>query len=326
MAIKSLRPLVSVVVPCFNEEEVIGTTHRRLVAALESIDCDAEIVYVNDGSSDRTGALLEQLHQEDSRVCVVEFARNFGHQMAVTAGIEQAGGDAVVVIDADLQDPPQAIVQMVQLWKEGYQVVYGQRVERPGEPRLRLAAIRLFYRFLRWCSDTPMPMDSGDFRLLDRQVVDALCRMPEHDRYLRGMISWAGFRQTPLHYRRSERFAGVSKYPFRKMVRLAADAILSFSMAPLRLAAVLGLATLLISIAAGVGMLAAPLIGGSAPAATAWLAVAIAIFAAVQLTCLGIVGEYVGRIYREIKQRPLYIVSQTLPSRATGQLKIARAA
>ena len=150
--------------------------------------------------------------------------------------------------------------------------------------------------------------------------------MPEHDRYLRGMISWAGFRQTPLHYRRSERFAGVSKYPLRKMVRLAADAILSFSMAPLRLAAVLGLATLLISLAAGVGMLAAPLIGGSAPAATAWLALAIAMFAAVQLTCLGIVGEYVGRIYREIKQRPLYIVSQTLPSRATGQLKIARAA
>ncbi len=179
--------------------------------------------------------------REDSRVCVVEFARNFGHQMAVTAGIEQAGGDAVVVIDADLQDPPHAIPQMVQLWKEGYQVVYGQRIERPGEPRLRLAAIRLFYRFLRWCSDTPMPMDSGDFRLLDRQVVDALRKMPEHDRYLRGMISWAGFRQMPLPYRRSERFAGVSKYPLRKLVRLAADAILSFSMAPLRLATCSGI-------------------------------------------------------------------------------------
>ncbi len=325
MANKSLRPLISVVVPCFNEEEVLETTHRRLVAALATIDCDAEIVYVNDGSSDRTGTLLERLHTEDSRVCVVEFARNFGHQMAVTAGIEQAGGDAVVIIDADLQDPPHAIPQMVQLWKEGYQVVYGQRIERPGEPRLRLAAIRLFYRFLRWCSDTPMPMDSGDFRLLDRQVVDALRKMPEHDRYLRGMISWAGFRQIPLSYRRSERFAGVSKYPLRKLVRLAADAILSFSMAPLRLATCLGLITLLVTLLAGGELVAATLFGAT-PSATAWLVLAISLFASAQLTCLGIVGEYVGRIYREIKQRPLYIVSQTLPRRTAGQLRAARAA
>ncbi len=325
MAIKSLRPLISVVVPCFNEEEVLETTHRRLVAALATIDCDAEIVYVNDGSTDRTGTLLERLHTEDSRVCVVEFARNFGHQMAVTAGIEQAGGDAVVVIDADLQDPPHAIPQMVQLWKEGYQVVYGQRIERPGEPRLRLAAIRLFYRFMRWCSDTPMPMDSGDFRLLDRQVVDALRKMPEHDRYLRGMISWAGFRQIPLSYRRSERFAGESKYPFRKLVRLAADAILSFSMAPLRLATCLGLITLLVTLLAGGGLVAAAFVGAT-PSATAWLALAVSLFASAQLTCLGIVGEYVGRIYREIKQRPLYIVSQTLPRRSAGQLRIARTA
>ncbi len=325
MANKSLRPLISVVVPCFNEEQVLQATHRRLATALDGIDCDAEIVYVNDGSSDRTAALLEQLHTEDPRVCVVEFARNFGHQMAVTAGIEQAGGDAVVVIDADLQDPPHAIPQMVQLWKEGYQVVYGQRIERPGEPRLRLAAIRLFYRFLRWSSDTPMPMDSGDFRLLDRQVVDVLRKMPEHDRYLRGMISWAGFRQVALPYRRAERFAGESKYPLRKLVCLASDAILSFSMAPLRLATCLGLITLLLTILAGGGMIASMLFATS-PAPAAWLALAISLFAAVQLTCLGIVGEYVGRIYREIKGRPLYIVSQTLPRRETGQLKIARAA
>lgn len=325
MSNKSSLPLISVIVPCFNEEEVIETTHRRLSAALDAIDCDAEIVYVNDGSTDRTGELLQRLHSEDPRVCVVEFARNFGHQMAVTAGIDQAGGDAVVVIDADLQDPPQAIPQMVQLWKEGYQVVYGQRVERPGEPRLRLAAIRLFYRGLRWCSDTPMPMDSGDFRLLDRQVVDALRRMPEHDRYLRGMISWAGFRQVALPYCRSRRFAGVSKYPLSKLVRLAADAVLSFSMAPLRLATGLGLVTLLVALMAGCGMSVAAILGSS-PAPTGWLALAISMFAAVQLTCLGIVGEYVGRIYREIKQRPLYLVSQTLPRREAGQLKIARAA
>ncbi len=322
----SSRALISIIVPCCNEQDLIEQTHERIAAAMSRVNCDLQFIYVNDGSRDATGILLETLHERDPRVCVIDFARNFGHQMAVTAGINHAAGDAVVIIDADLQDPPEVIPQMIELWRHGYQVVHGQRTERPGEPAWRMAAIGAFYRFIRWCSDTPMTINSGDFRLLDRQVVEALQRMPERDRYLRGMVSWAGFRQVALPYRRAQRLAGVSKYPLAKLVKLAADGVLSFSMAPLRLATWLGIITLVATLLGGAGMCAAAVFGGAAFSGTTWLALAISLFAGAQLSCLGILGEYVGRIYREIKGRPLYLVSRTLPSRETAQQTVVRAA
>ncbi|HYG68681.1 MAG TPA: glycosyltransferase family 2 protein, partial [Anaeromyxobacteraceae bacterium] len=203
------------VVPCYNEEGVLAETMRRLKAFCDEVDLEIELIFVDDGSRDRTRQLLRQYAAEDPRIKVVGFARNFGHQIAVTAGIDAASGDAVVLMDADLQDPPEVIHEMIAKWREGYDVVYGTRTERPGESAFKLATARWFYRILNRLSDVPIPLDAGDFRLMSRRVVDTLRAMPERDRFVRGIVSWVGFRQTPLPYRRAQRFAGESKYPLR---------------------------------------------------------------------------------------------------------------
>lgn len=300
---------LSVVVPCFNEQEVILATHDRLRRALTGIGCRYEILYIDDGSRDTTPQLLDSLAGLDPNVRVLQFSRNFGHQVAVTAGMEHATGDAVVLIDADLQDPPELIARFVERWKAGADVVYGQRTEREGETLFKRATASLFYRGLRLLTPIDIPRDTGDFRLMDRLVVDALQRMPEHDRFIRGMVSWVGFRQDAIPYRREARFAGSSKYPFRKMLRLASDAVIAFSPLPLRVASfvgILGFGT------ASLGLLAMLLHAtGPAPLATnVCLLLTILIVASAQLMAIGLVGEYIGRIYRQVQNRPLYLLAE----------------
>jgi dolichol-phosphate mannosyltransferase len=304
------RPLISIVVPCFNEEAVIGITQSRLSTVLRTLPVAYEILYVNDGSRDRTLALLKDIHANDERVRVVGFSRNFGHQIAVTAGIDHARGDAIVIIDADLQDPPELIGEMVAKWREGFDVVYGKRTERAGESAFKVATARWFYRLLNSLSDTPIPLDTGDFRLIDRAVADAMREMPEHDRFLRGMVAWLGFRQYAMPYKRDARVAGETKYPLRKMIAFAADGILSFSISPLRAAVWLGLATAAIALCGIAYDVFTRLFTHGWVSGWASLLFAILLMGGVQLIMLGVVGEYVGRIYREGKRRPLYLVRE----------------
>jgi dolichol-phosphate mannosyltransferase len=309
---RPLRPRLSLIVPCYNEAAVIGITHPRLVSALSALEADWEIVYVNDGSADATLELLAAIQQGDPRVRVVGFSRNFGHQIAVTAGIDHAGGDVLVIIDADLQDPPELIGAMLDKWRAGFDVVYGRRNERQGESAFKRASAGLFYRFLNRLSETPIPLDTGDFRLIDRAVADALRRMPEHDRFLRGMVAWIGFRQYALDYKRDPRAAGVTKYPLRKMIAFATDGILSFSLSPLRLSLWLGLGIASVAGLALIYLIAQQLFGTIAIRLTTFLLLAVILVGGIQLMMLGIVGEYIGRIYREGKARPLYLVRERL--------------
>ncbi|NLG84209.1 MAG: glycosyltransferase family 2 protein [Firmicutes bacterium] len=304
--------MYSVVVPMYNEEEVVRETYRRLKAVMDSLGEPYELIFVNDGSKDDTLAILKEFAAADPAVKIVDFSRNFGHQIAITAGMDYAAGEAVVVIDGDLQDPPEIIPAMIARWKEGYEVVYGKRKERKGEPFFKRATARLFYRLLNRLTEVEMPVDVGDFRLLDRKVCAALRELPEHNRYVRGIISWLGFRQTSVEFIREPRFAGRTKYPLRKMMRLAKDALASFSYKPLRLATWLGFLT------SGLGVLLflsalrrrfAAVEGGSG------LLLVLAVNLLLQGTgflLLGIVGEYLGRIYDEAKRRPLYIVRETV--------------
>jgi dolichol-phosphate mannosyltransferase len=241
------NPLISVVCPVYREEATIDEFRRRLVAAMESIpDIRFEVVFVNDGSDDRSGAVLRELCAQDPRLKLIDFSRNFGHQLAITAGMDEANGDAAVVIDSDLQDPPEVIPRMVEAWRAGGDVVYGQRSIRAGEPRLRLWAIKVFYRGINKLVERPLPVDTGDFRLVDRQVLDVLREMREENRYVRGLVSWVGFEQTAVRYDRDPRFAGTTNYPFTKLLKLAADGVTSFSERPLRLASGVGaIATLI---------------------------------------------------------------------------------
>ncbi|HEU4700438.1 MAG TPA: glycosyltransferase family 2 protein [Gemmatimonadales bacterium] len=305
--------LLSVVVPCYNEEAVLEVTHARLTAVLAGLEgLSYELLYVDDGSRDATGALLAGLAGRDAHVRVIRFSRNFGHQVAVTAGIEHARGDAVVLIDADLQDPPEVIAEFVAGWRAGYDVVYGVRTERAGETRFKLWTAKAFYRLINRLSETEIPLDTGDFRLMDRKVVDALVAMPERDRFVRGMVSWAGFRQQAVPYRRAERLAGDTKYPVGKMLRFALDGITSFSLTPLALASWAGFLT---SGLALLGILYALVLRLFTPYyVTGWTALFIAVLfiGGIQLTALGIMGQYVGRIYREAKRRPLYLVQERL--------------
>ncbi|EOW2136815.1 glycosyltransferase family 2 protein [Stenotrophomonas sp. GD03908] len=306
--------LLSIVVPCYNEEAVLAETFRRLsgtARALEARGLQVELVFVDDGSRDRTRELLRHYATADRRVRMLGFARNFGHQLAVTAGIDAARGDAVVLIDADLQDPPEVIAEMVDRWEEGFDVVYGTRTDRPGESRFKLATARVFYRVLNRLSDVSIPLDTGDFRLMSRNVVEVLKSMPEQDRFVRGMVSWVGFNQIALPYRRDKRFAGESKYPLRKMVRFATDGILSFSAKPLQLSVTLGVLSSLLAMLVIIYSLVMRLFTQEwVPGWTA-LMIAVLFLGGVQLICVGILGEYIGRIYREVKRRPLYIVQES---------------
>ena len=312
--------LLSVVVPCFNEEAVIRETHRGLVAALEKVpELDFELIYVDDGSRDATLKLLRGLQRMDERVRVLALSRNFGQQIAVTAGLQCAEGDAVVIIDSDLQDPPAVILEMLEHWREGVDVAYGLRTEREGETTFKRWTASAFYRLINRIADVAIPVDTGDFRLMDRKVVNAFLAMPERDRLMRGMVAWTGFRQEPVPYRRAVRTAGETKYSFRKMLRLAIDGILSFSMVPVRLATyggfcTSGLALLGIAYALGLRIFFDIWITG-------WtlLFIAIVFFGGVQLVFIGIMGEYLGRIYGEVKRRPLYLIKERLGFAATDQ-------
>jgi glycosyltransferase involved in cell wall biosynthesis len=305
--------LISVIVPCYNEEQVIVETNRQLVATLAGLeDIDFELIYVDDGSSDTTADLLREIQAEDSRTRVVRLSRNFGHQLAVSAGLEHAAGDAAVIIDADLQDPPDVIPEMIARWRDGYHVVYGLRGARPGETTFKLWTAKAFYRLINRISEIEIPLDVGDFRLLDRKVVDVLLAMPERDRFLRGMVSWIGFRQVGVLYDRAPRRAGQSKYPLMKMLRFALDSVISFSFAPLRLAIWGGFIALGGSFVGIVYALAVRLYTTDWVKGWASIFTAVLFLGGVQLITLGIVGEYVGRIYAEVKLRPLYVVRERL--------------
>lgn len=300
---------ISIIVPCYNEQEVIQETHRRLCEIAGDLDDKIEFIYVDDGSSDDTLAILRKIQLEDARVRIIAFSRNFGHQIAVTAGMDAARGEAAIVIDADLQDPPPVIVQMVELWHQGYDVVYGRRLKRDGETAFKRATAGIFYRMLNKLSEVPIPLDTGDFRLMSRPVLDAMKTLRETDRFIRGMVSWVGFRQIELPYERAPRYAGTSKYPFWKMVRFASDGIMSFSIVPLRLASWIGLTAAIIGFVGIVYALLMRLFTNNWVTGWTLLFITILFMAGVQLMMLGILGEYVGRIYRSGKERPLYIVS-----------------
>lgn len=307
--------LLSVVVPCYNEEDVIGETHRRLSESLERIEgASFEILYVDDGSRDKTPLILRDLAGSDARVRVVRLSRNFGHQVAVTAGLEHAEGDAVVIIDADLQDPPEVVREMFAAWRAGADVAYGVRSERAGETHFKLWTAKLFYRLINRVSKVQIPLDTGDFRLMDRRVVDSLLAMPERDRFIRGMVAWVGYKQTAVQYARAARFAGTSKYPLFKMLRFAADGVLSFSFAPLRLAVWTGFAAIGVAFGGIVYALVLRFFFDESYWVRGWtsLFVATLFIGGVQLLSLGIIGEYIGRIYGEVKNRPLYFVRERL--------------
>lgn len=306
------QPVFSIVAPAFNEEETLAEFYRHVRQVMDRLGEPWELIVVNDGSSDRTMEVLRQLHADDPRVCVISFARNFGHQIAVTAGLDHARGRAVVVIDADLQDPPEVIPELIARWREGYHVVYGVRAEREGETWFKLFTARLFYRLIGALTDVDIPMEAGDFRLLDRQVVDELRAMRERHRFIRAMTSWVGYRQIGVPYRRQPRFAGETKYPFRKMFRLAVNAITGFSDLPLKLATMCGFILLAVGLLLGVVLLALRL-AGLAPLAGQGTVLTVAILlSGTQLLFLGIIGEYLARIYDEVRRRPLYTVQETL--------------
>ncbi len=305
--------LISVVVPMYYEEKVAEECCRRLRNVMEGCGYEYELVIVNDGSRDGTMDILEGIAAKDKRVKVIGFSRNFGHQVAVTAGIDKARGNAIVVIDADLQDPPELIIEMLRLWEQGYQVVYAKRKRRKGESIFKRASASLFYRLLDKLSDTRIPLDTGDFRLIDARVADELRRMREKNRFLRGMISWIGFKQIPVEYEREERFAGETKYPLKKMIKLALDGIISFSSKPLKLSQYLGFFAVFCAMGIFLYSLIYRLAGG-ARLVTGWASImtTVAFLGGVQLISIGILGEYIGRMYDESKARPLYIIEKEI--------------
>ena len=303
---------LSVVVPCFNEEPVLVEFFDRLKAACHDAAGDSfEIVFVDDGSADGTTELLQRFVQSDTRVVAVLLTRNYGHQAALTAGLFQASGARVLILDADLQDPPELASEMMQMMDNGYDIVYGQRTSRLGESRLKKTSASLFYRTLGAMIDIEMPRDTGDFRLISRRALSALLAMPEQHRFIRGMTSWLGFSQAPLEYERDERFAGESKYPVHSMIRLAIDGITSFSILPLRFASYLGLLSALASIFLTIYALGSWLTGSAVPGWTS-IIVVILMMGGVQMLIIGIMGEYVGRTYIEVKGRPLFVVDRVL--------------
>lgn len=304
------RQVLSVVAPVYNEVTILDRFHERTTAALESIPgLDYEIVLVDDGSSDGSWQRMLELSARDPKVVLARLARNFGHQIAITAGVDIASGDAVVIIDADLQDPPEVIARMVERWREGYDVVYGVRSSRTGETRTKLWTAQLFYRVLRRFTSIEIPVDVGDFRLLSRRAADQLRQLREKDRFVRGLVSWMGFRQIGVEYDRDQRAAGETKYPWGKMVKFAADGITSFSTVPLRLASWMGyLASAFAFIYMGSVFVQKWM--GYTVEGWATIMVAMLFVGGVQLICLGIIGEYIGRIFNEVKPRPIYVLEE----------------
>jgi len=311
------QPTFSVVAPVYNEEQLIEEFCRRTSATLESLGEPFEIVLVSDGSRDRSPELMREINRRDPRVKVVYFSKNFGHQLAITAGTDYAQGHAVIVIDSDLQDPPEVIPELITKWREGYEVVYAVRAEREGETWFKMMTAALFYRLIVKITSVNIPLDTGDFRLMDRKVVNSLARIREHHRFMRGLSVWVGYKQTGVPYRRHARKAGDTKYPLRKMLKFALDGITSFSYLPLQLATYLGFITAAISLTFLFAVIVMRLLYVGNPTDSAFYGQAstlamVLFLGAVQLVSIGIIGEYVGRIYDEVKGRPLYIVSDAL--------------
>ncbi len=305
-----MRPTFSVVAPVYNEAEVLPEFYRRVAAAMDSTGESWELILVDDGCQDGSTEIIRRLAAEDERVRPVIFARNFGHQIAVTAGLDYSRGAAVVIIDSDLQDPPEVILDMIKKWREGYEVVYAVRAEREGESWFKLATAAFFYRLIYRITDVKIPMDTGDFRLMDRKVVDVMNRMRERHRFLRGMSAWVGFKQVGIPYKRAARFAGSTKYPFKKMLRLAINAITGFSYFPLQLATYIGFSAATVSIMLIPVVIIMRAITREQFLGQASTLVAVLFLGGVQLISLGILGEYLGRVYDEVRGRPLYVVSQ----------------
>ncbi len=303
-------PTISFVVPVKNEEEALPELHRRLDAVSRDIEGECEFILVDDGSTDRSRELMSELRARDERVKLLFLARSFGHQLAISAGLDFASGDAVVIIDGDLQDPPEVVLEMIPLWREGYEVVHAIRRNRAGESRLKLWTAHRFYRLVNRLSDISLPLDAGDFRLVDRRVADVVRSMREPDRYLRGMFAWVGFRQTSVNYDRDERFAGEAKISWRQMISFAIDGILGFSVAPLRFILGLGFVISALSILVGVVAIILKLVG-PLHYVQGWasLTVLVTFLAGVQLIVLGTVGLYVARAYEQGKHRPLYLIA-----------------
>lgn len=305
-------PLCSVIVPVFNEEQVLERTCERLTRVMDAIGEPYEILFVDDGSRDRTLAILREQAALRPSVRALSLSRNFGQQVAITAGLEHARGRTAVLIDGDLQDPPELIPDMLALWRDGWDVVYGKRTARKGERRTKKASSRVFYRLLRWVTEQDIPVDAGDFRLMDRKVVDALVAMKEQSKFYRGMVAWTGFRQTPLEFVREARAAGETKFTFRKMARLALDGIVSFSTKPLRIATWLGTAVSIGSFALLVWVVVRTLVGSETSPGWASLAVIDLFFSGVVLLLIGVLGEYIGRIFEQSRGRPLYFLQERI--------------
>lgn len=305
------QPVYSIVAPVFNEEETIPHFYQRIVSVMEQLGKSFELVLVNDGSRDKSFEIMRSLHERDLRVRVVDFSRNFGHQIAISAGLDYAHGQAVVIIDSDLQDPPEVIPELIARWKAGAEVVYAQRATRVGETKFKLITASMFYRLIGRITSVNIPRNVGDFRLMDRRVVDALVSMREHHRFMRGLSAWVGFRQEAVLYNRHERFAGTTKYPLSKMIRFSMDAITSFSHLPLQLATTFGFVLAGISL---VGVLVAVIlrIFTHAIVGQATTLIMVLFIGGIQLIFLGIIGEYLGRIYDEVRARPLYITQRVL--------------
>jgi glycosyltransferase involved in cell wall biosynthesis len=304
------RELLTVVVPVFNEGETIAVFYTRIKKVVDSLSpMSYELIFVDDGSRDDSFAKLTSLADQDTRVKVVKLSRNFGHQIAVTAGVDAAQGDAVVIIDADLQDPPEVIPSMIRKWREGYDVVYGVRENREGEKWMKLFTAALFYRIMKRITRVEIPVDVGDFRLLSRRVVDKFRQIRERDRFIRGLVSWIGFRQTGVKYNREKRYAGESKYPIGKMIKFSLDGITSFSHAPLKIATWLGYGVSLIALLYTMIIIVEKFMGMTVPGFASIMA-GMLFLGGVQLICLGIMGEYIGRIFNETKARPIYIIEE----------------
>jgi polyisoprenyl-phosphate glycosyltransferase len=303
-------PTYSLVVPIFNEEQTLPELQRRLAALLDRLDGSSEVLLVDDGSRDGSYSEIERIVAADPRFRAVRLSRNFGHQIAITAGLDLAGGEAVVVLDADLQDPPEVVLELARRWREGYDVVYAVREARAGETRFKEWTAAGFYRLFRRIADVDIPVDVGDFRLVDRRALDAFKLMRENNRFVRGMFAWIGYRQTGVPYERSVRHAGDTKYPLRKMVKFATDGIVSFSNAPLRIVLKLGFLVSIGSFVFGISALVVRLLGLYSVPGLASLVVVTAFVGGVQLIVLGVIGEYIARIHDEVKNRPLYLVSE----------------
>ncbi|MBD1904157.1 glycosyltransferase family 2 protein [Funiculus sociatus GB2-A5] len=306
-----MKPKYSLVIPVYNEENTLPELYRRISELMERLDDQAELILVNDGSKDRSLELLRDLHERDPRVCYLSLARNFGHQIAVTAGLNYVRGEVIVILDADLQDPPELIPDMVEKWRQGYHVVYAKRTQRQKESWFKRFTAYIFYRLLKQLADVDIPTDTGDFCLMDRQVVDVLNSMPERDRYIRGMRSWIGFQQTAVYFQRHPRFAGEVKYTFSKSLSLAINGLVSFSKVPLRISTYVGLLAAVAAIFMGLLVIYWRIFVPQSPL-TGFTIILVAIFflGAVQLVSIGILGEYIGRIYEEVKGRPLYTLSE----------------